>query len=544
MTKIPVLIVGAGPVGLVLAGDLAWRGVPSIVVERTDGAIVQPKMDYVGVRTMEFCRRWGIVTEVENGGYNRDWGQDNVYVTSLTGYELGRERFPSCNQTKPPPQSPQRRERCPQDKFDPVLRAWVKRFPQIDLRYRNELLELEEGEDGVVARVRDLEREETYSVEARYVAGCDGASSTVAKTLGTTYTGQAVLTNTTNVIFRSPQLKHLHDKGEAYRFIVVGPKGTWATLVAIDGYDRYRLSVIKSPREGLSAEQIGNVIRRVVGVDFPFELESAVTWTRRELVAESYGRGRVFIAGDAAHVMSPTGGFGMNTGIGDAVDLAWKFDAQLKGWGGPALLDAYTIERRPVAVRNAKESSENLQRMLSPGLMPLLLDDSPEGDAFRKAFGAEFSAAMHHEWHTIGIHLGYRYDASPVCWPEDTPVPPMPVATYEQTTRPGARAPHVWLGDGRSTLDLFGRGFVLVRFDPALDAAPFEEAAREIGMPFETVTLDEPAARVAYERALVLVRPDGHVAWRGDEPPADARAVLDLTAGRLRASPARQMQPG
>jgi 2-polyprenyl-6-methoxyphenol hydroxylase-like FAD-dependent oxidoreductase len=536
MTKVPVLIVGAGPVGLALAGDLAWRGIASTILEKTDGAIEQPKMDLVGVRTMEFCRRWGIVEDVENGGYNRDWGQDNVYVTSLTGYELGREHFASPRETKAPPQSPQRRERCPQDKFDPVLRRWAGRSPLVDLRYRHELVGFSQDAGSVTAEVRDLECDETLRIEAAYVVGCDGASSKVAKLLGTTYAGQSVLTNTTNVIFKSPELKHLHDKGEAYRFIVVGPKGTWATLVAIDGWDRYRLSVVKSPREGLSREQIENVIRRVAGIDFPFEVQSAVTWTRRELVAERYAEGRAFIAGDAAHVMSPTGGFGMNTGIGDAVDLSWKLDALLRGWGGPALIDSYTRERRPVAERNAKESSDNLARMLSPELKPLILDDSPEGAAFRKRFGAEFSETMRHEWFTLGIHLGYRYDDSPICRYDGTPPSPLQVATYEQSSRPGGRAPHAWLADGRSTLDLFGRGFVFVRFDPGLEVSTLETAARERALPLETVDLDDPGARELYERDLVLVRPDGHVAWRGDAVPDDAGAIVDVMSGRA-ASP-------
>ncbi|HXP92326.1 MAG TPA: FAD-dependent oxidoreductase [Candidatus Binatia bacterium] len=542
MSKVPVLIVGAGPVGLALAGDLAWRGVASMIVERTDGAIEQPKMDMVGVRTMEYARRWGIVENVENGGYNRDWGQDNVYVTSLTGYELGRERFPSSREAKPPLQSPQRRERCPQDKFDPVLRTWVRTFPQVDLRYLHELVAFTHDADGVVAEIYDEGGRETLQVEASYIVGCDGASSTVARLLGTKYTGQSVLTNTTNVIFKSAELKHLHDKGEAYRFIVVGPKGTWATLVAIDGWDRYRMSIVKSPREGLNREQVENVIRRVAGIDFPFEVQSIVNWTRRELVAESYGAGRIFIAGDAAHVMSPTGGFGMNTGIGDAVDLSWKLDAVLQGWGGPGLLEAYTLERRPVAERNAKESSGNLARMLSPGMMPLLLDDSRDGAAFRKQFGAEFSETMRREWYTLGIHLGYRYDDSPICAYDGTPAPPLEVARYEQTSRPGARAPHVRMSGGRSTLDLFGRGFVLLQFDPVLDATALEEGAKEYAVPLQVVKIDEPEIRTAYERNFVLVRPDGHVAWRGDKIPADAKALVATTSGRSPAYRAHQMQ--
>lgn len=525
-----VLIVGAGPVGLALAGDLAWRGVPSLIVERSDGTIEQPRMDFVGVRTMEFCRRWGIVDAVERSPYPRDYPQDNVYLTSLTGWELGRQPFPSMDDSQPPPQSPQHRERCPQDMFDPILRDWATSFPEVKLRYRCELAGLVEHEDRVVATLRDLAngREETIAVP--YLVGCDGSASTVRGALGIEMLGTAVLTHTTNVIFRCPHLVSLHDKGRAYRHIFVGPEGTWATIVAINGRDRWRMSIVRSKPEGLSHEEIAAAIRRAVGRDFDFEILSVMHWKRRELVAERFGTRRAFLAGDAAHVMSPTGGFGMNTGIADAVDLSWKLDAMLAGWGGDALAASYTVERRPIAERNVREASGNLARMLSPGANPALCDDTEEGARVRERVGREFSAAMRREWFTLGIHLGYRYDDSPICWPDGTPAPPMEVTSYEQTSRPGARAPHVRLRDGRSTLDLFGRGFTLLAFGGA-ETAPLERAAAERGVSLQVVALDEPEVRAVYERMLVLVRPDGMTAWRGDAPPNDPGAVLDCVRG-------------
>ena len=527
-----MLIVGGGPVGLALAGDLAWRGVRSLLIERTDGAIVQPKMDLVGVRTMEFCRRWGIVADVEASRYNRNWQQDNVYVTSLTGYELGRERFPAMNVSQPPPQRPQRRERCPQDMFDPILRAWAEGFEHTELRYECELVDFTQNAEGVLAEVLDRATGRREQIAAAYLVGCDGAAGTVGRLLGIEMDGSGVLTDTTNLIVRAPNLVGLHDKGECYRFIILSPEeGTWATLVAIDGWDRWRMSIVRSRPGGLAPAEIDAAVRRAVGTDFDFEVLSVTNWKRRELVAQTYGAGRAFIAGDAAHVMSPTGGFGMNTGIGDAVDLSWKLDAVLRGWGGPRLFEAYTLERRPVAERNAKEASGNLARMLSPGPMPLLCADSPDGARFRERFGAEFSATMRHEWFTLGIHLGYRYDDSPLCCDDGTPRPPLEVARYEPTSRPGARAPHAWLRDGRSTLDLFGRGFTLLQLDPSADATPLVAAARACGVPLELVVLGEPAVREAYERALVLVRPDGHVAWRGNAVPADPATVMERVRG-------------
>ena len=537
---LPVLIVGAGPVGLALAGDLAWRGIPSALVERSDGTIEQPRMDMVGIRTMEHARRWGIVRDVETSPYPRDWPQDNVYVTSLTGWELGRERFPSMGDDRPPPTSPQKRERCPQDMFDPILRRWVARQGRTALRFECELIGFREHDDHVVAEVIDRTSGRTEEIRARYLVGCDGAGSRVREQLGIPMHGSGVLTNTTNVIFRDPELVARHDKGRCYRFIVIGTEGTWATVVAINGRDRWRLSIVESPPGGMSEGEVAEAIRRAVGRDFPFEIVSIANWKRRELVAQTYGTGRVFIAGDAAHVMSPTGGFGMNTGIGDAVDLSWKLEALLAGWGGPVLADAYTSERRPIAERNVREASANLRRMLSPGANPSLCENTDEGAATRAHVGAAFAEAMRHEWYTLGIHLGYRYDESPIVVPDGTPAPPREHAVYTPRARPGSRAPHVYLDDGRSTLDLFGRGFtLLVLGAPHRGVAEtFARVADERGVPLAVVRLDEPRVREIYEASHVIIRPDGHVAWRGDGV-SDAGACIDRMRGAEPAEIAR-----
>ncbi|HXS38578.1 MAG TPA: FAD-dependent oxidoreductase [Stellaceae bacterium] len=531
---VPVLIVGAGPVGLALAGDLGWRGRRCLIVEQGDGSIYQPRMDFVGFRTMEFCRRWGLVDAVEHSPYPRDYPQDNMYLTALNGYELGRERFPAMQDEVAPPQSPQHRERCPQNMFDPILLQWCRSMPQhVEMRYRTKLLGFTQDADGVSAELEAVESGQRETIRARYLVGCDGGASRVRDVLGIGMSGRGVLTYTTNVIFRCADLVKMHDKGKAYRHIFVGPEGTFATIVAINGRDQWRLSIIGTADKKTHSEaDIRAVIRRVAGFDFDYEILSVLPWVRRALVADKFGEGRVFIAGDAAHLTSPTGGFGMNMGIQDAVDLSWKLDACLSGWGGPHLLESYTPERRPVSIRNVNEASGNLGRMRSPGENKALLDDTPEGAALRTQLGKEFTAAMTREWHTLGIHLGYRYDDSPIIWPDGTPAPPMEVMTYDQTARPGARAPHVWLKDGRSTLDLFGKAFVLLRIGkdaPAGEA--LAKAASQRGVPLVEVALDEPEVARAYERRLVLVRPDGHVAWRDDRMPADPLRLIDCVRG-------------
>jgi 2-polyprenyl-6-methoxyphenol hydroxylase-like FAD-dependent oxidoreductase len=535
LVRTPVLIVGGGPVGLALAGDLAWRGLPSLLVERGDGRIGQPKMDLVGPRTMEFCRRWGIVGAVEASPYNRDHPQDYAWISQFDGgWEFGREPFPSMREERAPPQSPQKRERCPQDMFDPILRGWAESLPGTTLRHGTELIGFEEVADGVRTTLRDVATGAETAVQADYLIGCDGAASTVRQGLGITMSGNAALTYTTNAIFRCPDFWQLHSKRKGYRFILIGPEGTWGTIVAINGHDRFRFSFVGdgTPR-ALEEAEVRRLITRAMGRPFDFEILSIMPWVRRELVADSYGTQRVFLAGDAAHLTSPTGGFGMNMGIQDSVDLGWKLEATLRGWGGPALLASYQPERRPVAVRNVREATGNLQRMLAPRskLSPEVFAEGPEGQAARRDFGDAYTAAMKREWFTLHIHLGYRYDDSPIVVPDGTPELPEEISTYTQTARPGARAPHVWLAQGRSTLDMFGRGFVLLRFDAAAATARFAAAAAARGVPLAVVDIDNAEARALYARALVLVRPDGHVAWRDDHEPDDALAVIDRIRG-------------
>ncbi|MEO9231551.1 MAG: FAD-dependent oxidoreductase [Devosia sp.] len=535
--KTSVLVAGGGPVGLALAGDLGWRGVQCTLIERGDGSISQPKMDMVGIRSMEFCRRWGIVPWIESAGYNRDYPQDCAWVTDLNGHEFGREPFPSPSQEKAPSQSPQKRERCPQNFFDPVLRRFAERSPDVSLKFNTDLLTFSDHGDRVVAEVRDTQSGVTHQIEADYLVGCDGGSSNVRQALDIEMAGDAVLTYTTNVIFRCEGLERLHTKKPAYRYIFIGPEGTWATLVAINGRDQWRFSLIgDEQRRTLTEEEARRAIVRAVGVLFDFEILSMLPWVRRQLVAKQYGRGRVFIAGDAAHLTSPTGGFGMNTGLLDAVNLSWKLAGALRGWAGGELLPSYEAEQQPVAVRNVSEAGENLRRMLSPRILkpdPAVFNqDDPQIEAARKEYGARYTEMMRREWFSIGIHLGYVYENSPIIVPDGTPKPPDEVSSYTPNARPGSRAPHVWLQDGRSILDLFGRSFVLLRFGAdAPDIGGLKTAAQRVGLPLEIVDLVDAQARALYQSRLVLVRPDGQVAWRADAAPQDPMDLIDQVRG-------------
>jgi len=249
------------------------------------------------------------------------------------------------------------------------------------------------------------------------------------------------------------------------------------------------------------------------------------------MTARHYRHDRILLAGDAAHTMSPTGGFGMNTGIIDTVNLGWKLEAVFDGWAGSALLDSYDAEQRQVARRNALAATQNYN--LWVGLADqckALLDETAEGDHSRRRVGAMLKEGLRVEWECIGVMLGYSYERSPICVRDGTPPPRDRASDYAPTSRPGARAPHAWLGPGRSTLDLFGRGFVVLRFGPA-DPAPLAAAAQDQGVPLAVIDIAEPAIAALYERALVLVRPDGHVAWRGDAVPHDPASLVRRVRG-------------
>jgi 2-polyprenyl-6-methoxyphenol hydroxylase-like FAD-dependent oxidoreductase len=535
-----VLVIGAGPVGLALAGDLGWRDRQCIVIDRGDGSIFQPKMDLVGIRTMEFCRRWGIVSDVEESPYDRDYPQDNVYLTTLTGYELGRQEMPSMRAELPPPESPQKRERCPQNMFDPILRKFAESQPSTQILYEHEFVSFEQDETGVTAKIVRLSDNHAFEIRARYLVGCDGGRSVVREALGIGMNGKGVLTYTTNVIFRCPEFNQLHDKAPGYRYMFVDGTGVWATIVAINGKDCWRMSIVGNAeeRKRYTEDDLKAFACRALGEPFEPEILSVLKWTRAELVAERYHDKRVLICGDACHLTSPTGGLGMNTGIGDAVDLSWKLDAALAGWGGPALFDAYEIERKPIAERITRFSTGNLQTMKKVRNSNRLEEDSELGEAERRQVGEALGEGLKREWFSLNMHLGNRYVDSPICaYPEHEDLEQIVEehndgVNYRPTTRPGCRAPHAWLADGRSTLDLFGRGYVLLSFGLDEGAQHFVDAAHRAGVPLVRHVIDEPTVAALYEKRHVLVRPDGHVAWRGDSLPAEPVTLLATITGR------------
>ena len=526
---IPVLIAGGGPVGLALAVELGMAGIACTVVERRDGSVTIPKMSGLSIRSMEFNRRWGIAEQVKEAGWPQTHPQDMVYCTSMVGYELARRKMPSYAEEKRD-YTPEPRVACAQIFYDPILLAKARSLPAVTIRHMTSLDSFAQNDDCVCAIVTDRLTGKSEALVARYLVGCDGADGTVVSALGFGYEGLGLVANSVNVFFRSPELMAIHDKGWARFFRFTDAGGTWGEIIGIDGKELWRLSVLKAD----PAFDGPAYMRRLAGTEVPYQILSVMGWERRERVAERYRDRRVFICGDAAHQNSPTGGLGLHTGLADAVDLGWKLVATFQGWGGAHLLDAYEAERKPIALLNVRASTDEFVLLADLPGGPEIAEDSAKGAALRRRWAEAYhrSRGATSPGFTENLRLGYCYDPSPLCVSDGSPPIPIETADFVPSARPGTRAPHAWLGERKSTLDLFGRGFVLLRLGmhpPALSG--LMDAAVKRRMPLRVVDIFDRKIAALYENKLVLVRPDGHVAWRGDAAPDEAMALIDQVRG-------------
>jgi len=531
----PVVIAGAGPVGLVLALELAHHDVPSILVERRPATTTFPKMDITNARSMELLARLGLADVVRSVGVAPQHSFDVVFASSLGGREFARWRQPSVDEMRAviaeraegsaPAEAWQRTS---QEHVEAALMQRCLAQPLIDVRRPWGVTAVAQDADGAQTTIAHAETGEELVLRSDYVVGCDGAHSQVRRSLGIEQEGAEAVAALAMVHFRSRDREHLQAHGQFWHVYFA----SGGIVISQDEDEIWTVHAMVPPDTDLGALDPVALVHQVCGVPVAVDevLEHTI-WRPNVLVANSYGAGRVFLAGDACHQVIPTGGYGMNTGVADAVDIGWKLAAVLDGWAGDALLDSYEAERRPVAIRNRDWSFRNLSVQLQVLELadPALIDDDSDRGAAHRAELAAFVADNDGENTSTGLELGYSYAGSPVVVSDEDAPAPLDPLVYVPTTLPGARAPHVALPDGRSILSHFSRGMTLVDHGAA-DAERILDAAVTLGIPIRHVTLDASAA--VYERRLVLVRPDGHVAWRGDSAPADPGAVLAQVTGQ------------
>jgi len=549
MIRTPVLIVGGGPVGLTLGIDLAHRGQPSLLVEERQTASEHPKATLLGSRSMEFFRRWGLDEPIFAAAVPNDHPYYIIFTTRLAGQELHRFRSPSINEGRyRDPEalkrfrelewSPYSKTQIGQQALEPVLRQHAESLSPLEMRHGWRFETLEQHADHVRAKIVEVATGRSEEVHADYLVACDGGASGIRRALGIRRNGRGRMRSNVSFFFRSRDFLDVHGLGVANLYFVFSP-GSFGVFTAIDGVELWNYQYyFLDPTRTTETPDAADILHRAVGKPFQFELLQTTHWHHHQSVARSWRAGRVLLAGDAAHLFAPTGGVGMNTGIGDACDLGWKLDAIFRGWGDEALLDAYEIERKPVAVRNSLISATNSDKI------DMVMDETPEGidDDTREAQQARALLSRKIKWlarqfNSAGTHLGHRYVDSPLIVPDGTPEPPDDPSQLVPSSWPGMRAPHAWMRDGRSTLDLFGREFVLLRFggsERTTDAQPALDAAAAVAMPLTLVDIDDAAIATLYARRLVLVRPDGHVAWRGDRLPEDVAALIDRVRGKAR----------
>jgi len=538
-----VFVAGAGPVGLTLAMDLSARGLRTVLAEpRRFAEPPNVKCNHVSARSMEVFRRLGIAGALRDAGLPPDYPNDVVFRTSMTGSELTRIRIP-CRRDRytdtsgpdgwwPTPEPP---HRINQIYLEPILLRHAAALPGVTLHNRTQVVDFTQDDDGVTVVLRKLDDGSLRQLRARYLVGCDGGSSTVRKLMGSSLEGTAVIQRVQSTYIRAPKLaQQMHDR-PAWCHYSVNPRRC-GTVFAIDGQQTWlvhnHLSVDEAEFDAVDRDW---AIRQILGVDehFDYEVISKEDWVGRRLVATRFRNGRVFIAGDAAHLWVPYAGYGMNAGIADAMNLSWHLAAQLHGWAAPAALDAYERERQPITEQVSQFAMNHAQAMIKARRAVPENIEAPgaEGEAMRATVGEEAYQLNVQQFCCAGLNFGYFYDASPLITYDGEPAPAYSMGSFTASTVPGCRAPHLWLRDGRSLYDALGADYTLLRTQPDVDVASLLAAARSRGVPLKLLDLHGEVLPPEYQHALLLCRPDQHIAWRGQRVPDDALGLVDTLRG-------------
>lgn len=532
-----VIVVGAGPVGLTLAIDLGRRGIKCTLIEKKDAPQFLPKMERCNARTMELYRRIGLADKIRAAGLRGDVPMDVYIVLGMTEPPLLHLPYPSADDARrdiakiddgSAPCEPY--QLISQYTLEPLLKSVAETLPSVTVRYGCEFVSLAQDARGVTATVQTTDGK-TETLSAQYLVGCDGGASPVRKQLGISLRGEGNLLELRQALYRCDELfdkipigngpgkgRHYHVADNRASFLIMQDSTKHFTLHATVGSD----------------EEMKTQFEKVVGIPVKYEMLSCQSWRQNLLLADRYRDRRVFLAGDAVHLVIPTGGLGMNTGVGDAFDLSWKLAATLRGWGGDNLLNSYEIERRQIGERNvgASRYASLGRRKWRSQYRPEIADDTAAGQAARDNLIRIADVEQRKTNEMIGAELGYRYVDSPII--DNIPGGPEHLfREYHPTTWPGARLPHVWMDSGEPIQDRIPiDGFTLLKLGRSkADTRALESAIGGHGAPMTVLDIADDAARDVYGHDLILLRPDMHVVWRGNTPPSDAAALAATATG-------------
>ncbi|WP_426534447.1 FAD-dependent oxidoreductase [Bradyrhizobium sp. McL0615] len=538
-----VLVIGAGPVGLTLAMDLATRGIRVTVVEtRSAGEPPSVKCNHVSARSMEIFRRLGLAHKLRNTGLPADYPNDCSYRTTATGIELSRILIP-CRRDRytatggpdtgwPTAEPP---HRINQIDMEPVLFDHAAAIDGLAILNRTAFEDFSEHDEGIVATVRNLDTGTVSQIHADFIVGCDGARSLVRKAIDANLQGTPIIQRVQSTYIHAPGLLALMD-APAWMTLSLNPRRC-GTMVAIDGREKWLIhNHLNKEDETFESVDRDASIRAILGVgpDFEYEILSKEDWVGRRLVADRFRKGRAFICGDAAHLWMPYAGYGMNAGIADATNLAWLLAAHLQGWAGIGILDAYEAERLPITEQVSRFAMDMAGKVLSQRrTVPDEIEQpGPEGDAVRKQVGQAAYDLNVQQYCCAGLNFGYFYDQSPIIVYDGAEQPGFTMADFTPSSTPGCRLPLAKLSDGRLVYDALGPGYTLLRYDQDITIAPLTDAMRANGVPFAVVDIAAGEAQPPGSRKLILARTDQHVAWRGDAIPDNPAHLVGKLLGR------------
>jgi 2-polyprenyl-6-methoxyphenol hydroxylase-like FAD-dependent oxidoreductase len=543
-----VILVGGGPCGLMLANELGRRGVATLLFDEKLSTSVYPKANATQARTMEYFRRLGFADKVRSQGLPPDYPTDIAYFTRYTRHELARFELPSSATARDLVKrlsgswsAAELPHRCSQLYIERIMRAEAERQPSVDLRFGWQVTGFSDEGDHVTVEALRLADGGTRRFTASFLVGCDGPRSVVRKQLGVCYQGEGAAARDFMggrmhaIYFRSTELYRMLPAKRAWMYWTVN-RDRRSFLAALDGRQEFVFSAqLKTGEEesAISETKAREMFYETLGAQCPIDIINHLSWTAGlTLVADRFQSGHVFLAGDAVHLFTPTGGLGYNTAIEDAVNLAWKLAAAVQGWGGADLLQSYERERQGVARRNtayARSFADSIGLYVPPAEIE---HETPAGDAARLQAGDYLDRHARAEFNIPGITFGTRYDGSPLISSDGTSPPPDDANVYVPSAVPGGRAPHAWLSDGRSLFDAFGFEFTLLRLGShAPEAGALSHAAADRCVPLAVLDLPSEELRDLYAADLALVRPDQIVAWRGNRLPEDAGALVSMIVG-------------